>query len=152
MMVCRNLQKNTGLDMEMLRERDSSLLKTYVIDYLRAIKNKSSSIMPIHRDVAGSSRIVLACPVMLGNPAPAILGFIRGYELEGKELCCILTYGKKLGDAEKILRAEIEKAGGKVVSCLSVQTTPEFIEKIKRGRIRVNIALNGELSLKGSKE
>ena len=152
MKLCRNLQKNTALDMEKLRERGGSILSAYTVGLIRALRGKGSSLMPISRDVSGSQRIILAGPVWAGHPAPALIGFLQEYELTGKEICCLLTHGGTPGHAEEILRTAVESAGATCVSCLTVASNSELLSALECGQKNLSVSPDGTLLLESPKQ
>ena len=96
--------------------------------------------------------VVVSGPVWGGAPAPVLNGFIRQYQLEGKQTYGLLSCGLEGKSASKLLRAELEAAGTRCRSVITVKAENETLEALEKGKIEFLMRENGKIILQVSEK
>ena len=139
--VVENLRRFSPVEAVCLHEvRPYSILGAYTFGCLRAKRGTGSSLLPVSEDLTAYRTIVLSGPIWAGNPAPALSGFLRVYDLSGKEVHGLLTYASRAGEAAARLRRQIEQAGGVCASVATVKCDARSMQKIEKNEVEFIIA------------
>lgn len=136
--VCRNLEQHGLFTLAPIREvRRRTLPGAYFFGSLKAMRGKPASILPVEEDVSAFLRIVLACPVWAGALPPAVNGFLREYDLHGKELHGLLTYQGDAGTAAAMFKQKAASAGASCGSVVTLQTDEKTLAALERDEVEL---------------
>lgn len=137
---------------EMREIRGRSLWGVYVVGLIKALMGRTADIRPIEADTADYDSILVAGPVWAGRPVPMLYDFIREYDLAGKQVYGLLTCGDNGKKAPRLLRRELERAGARCRSVITIKTDSAFLHSLRRGEIVFSLAESGKLSLSLNKK
>lgn len=94
-------------------------------------------------NVQDFDRIIIATPVWMNNPAPAVNSYIQSQNFRNKEIALIATIAEK-GNADNtlsVMNSAIKKKGGKVITTMGIgieKSEQEIVEMA--GQFAVSIA------------
>lgn len=147
--VCKNLSKSVPAKLYRLRRSSAdSQLYAYTIGLHKARKRMTADVLPVEDDISDYQRLILAGPVWGGFPAPVLYGFLRGYELRGKEIHVLLTYGKNAGNAPNVLQEEIASAGAVCGSVVTLRSDSKAIRRLEEGKMELYLDEGRGISLR----
>lgn len=136
--LCENLSMHVASDLARLRERRGyGRMTVYLTGLPAAMRGAGRAILPMEEDVSSYERIIVATPVWASHLAPPVVTFLRDYDLKGKEVYGLLSYASEIGNADSILKNEIEKAGGIVSGISAFQCTTETMHRIRDEKIHL---------------
>ena len=140
-LIAKKLAKSLGADYVSLEPvKWKSKFAAYTVGLLLAQRRRAVEILPLEDvDVDSYDCVVVSGPVWGGAPAPVLNGFIRQYQLEGKS-------------ASKLLRAELEAAGTRCRSVITVKAENETLEALEKGKIEFLMRENGKIILQVSEK
>ena len=140
-LIAKKLAKSLGADYVSLEPvKWKSKFAAYTVGLLLAQRRRAVEILPLEDvDVDSYDCVVVSGPVWGGAPAPVLNGFIRQYQLEGKS-------------ASKLLRAELEAAGTRCRSIITVKAENETLEALEKGKIEFLMRENGKIILQVSEK
>lgn len=147
--IIRSLQKSCDAQRLELRQiHGYSLPGAYLFGALRARKGIGAHLRPVDADVAAFDRIILAGPVWAGAPAPALTGFLRSYDLAGREVHGLLTYSGNVRDASARFRSSIEESGAVCASVTTFKSSLHAISQLENGVSELYLDSEGGISLR----
>ncbi|MFQ7061594.1 MAG: hypothetical protein ACLRQY_02465, partial [[Clostridium] leptum] len=130
-----------------------SKFAAYTVGLVLAQRRWAVEILPLEDvDVDSYDCVVVSGPVWGGAPAPVLNGFIRQYQLEGKQTYGLLSCGLEGKSASKLLRAELEAAGTRCRSVITVKAENETLEALEKGKIEFLMRENGKIILQVSEK
>ncbi len=68
-----------------------------------------------------------------------IYGVLHQYDLEGKEIHCLLTYEKDAGKAPDILKEEVARTGARIASLVTVKAGGKALKKFEEKSLELYI-------------
>ena len=147
--VCRNLQKSCCAErLELRQTHNYSLAGAYFFGAMRARKGESVSLRPVDLDITPFDRIILAGPVWAGAPAPALTGFLRSYDLFGREVHGLLVYSGNPRNASARLRSEIDQSGAICASVTTFKSTLHALSQLEDGKSELYLDSEGGIALR----
>lgn len=148
-LIAKKLAKSLGADYVSLEPvKWRSRFAAYTVGLFLAQRRKAVEILPLDNvDVDSYDCVVVAGPVWGGAPAPVLNGFIRQYQLEGKQTYGLLSCGLEGKTASKLLRRELEEAGTRCRSIITVKAEDETLEALEKGKIEFLMRENGKIVL-----
>ena len=153
-LIAKKLAKSLGADYVSLEPvKWKSKFAAYTVGLLLAQRRRAVEILPLEDvDVDSYDCVVVSGPVWGGAPAPVLNGFIRQYQLEGKQTYGLLSCGLEGKSASKLLRAELEAAGTRCRSVITVKAENETLEALEKGKIEFLMRENGKIILQVSEK
>lgn len=153
-LIAKKLAKSLGADYAALQPvKWKSRFAAYTIGLFLAQRHKAVELLPLEDvDVASYDCIVAAGPIWGGAPAPMLNGFIRQYQLEGKQTYGLLSCGLEGKSASKLLREELEAAGTRCRSVITVKAEEETLEALEKGKIEFLMNEKGKIILQVSEK
>ncbi len=153
-LIAKKLAKSLGADYVSLEPvKWKSKFAAYTVGLLLAQRRWAVEILPLEDvDVDSYDCVVVSGPVWGGAPAPVLNGFIRQYQLEGKQTYGLLSCGLEGKSASKLLRAELEAAGTRCRSVITVKAENETLEALEKGKIEFLMRENGKIILQVSEK
>lgn len=153
-LIAQKLAKSLGADYADLRPvRWKTRFSAYTAGLLLAQRRKAVQLLPLEEvDVTSYDCIVVAGPVWGGAPAPALNGFIRYYQLEGKQTYGLLSCGVDGKMASKLLREELEDARTRCRSIITVRAEEETLDALEKGKIEFAMNEKGKIILQVSEK
>lgn len=138
--ICQNLARFTPASLSRIRTiKNFSKLRAFTSGLGHARRRKQFPLLPLEDDISSYRRIVLACPVWGGMPCPMIYGVLHQYDLEGKEIHCLLTYEKDAGKAPDILKEEVARTGARIASLVTVKAGGKALKKFEEKSLELYI-------------
>jgi flavodoxin len=128
------------------------VLRAFTSGVVRACAGKSEDIVPVEADIAAYDCVVVAGPVWADHPAPALYDFVREYELTGKQTYGLLTCGRDGKRAARVLRKELEEAGSRCRSVITVKADAGTVRALRSGRIAFCLDESGKIALHARKD
>lgn len=133
--ICGCVAKALGADYAEMKEPvRRSKLSAYTLGMLGALRRKNGSLRPVAADISTYDCLVVACPVWAGNLPPVVNVFLREYQLAGKTVYGLVTFGGNAGKAADCLREDLSAAGAWCPNVLGVLSSREMIHDLKAGR------------------
>lgn len=153
-LIAKKLAKSLGADYVTLQPvKWKSRFAAYTVGLFLAQRRKTVELLPLGDvDVDSYDCIVVAGPVWGGAPAPMLNGFIRQYQLEGKQTYGLLSCGLEGKPASKLLREELEAAGTRCRSVITVKAEEETLEALEKGKIEFLMNEKGKIILQVSEK
>lgn len=153
-LIAKKLAKSLGADYAPLRPvKWKSRFAAYTVGLLLAQRRKAVELLPLEDvDVDSYDCIVVSGPIWGGAPAPMLNGFIRQYQLEGKQAYGLLSCGMEGKSASKFLREELEAAGTRCRSVITVMAEEETLEALEKGKIECLMNEKGKIILQVSEK
>ena len=152
-LIAKKLAKSLGADYVSLEPvKWKSKFAAYTVGLLLAQRRRAVEILPLEDvDVDSYDCVVVSGPVWGGAPRRA-QRFIRQYQLEGKQTYGLLSCGLEGKSASKLLRAELEAAGTRCRSVITVKAENETLEALEKGKIEFLMRENGKIILQVSEK
>ena len=153
-LIARKLAKSLEADYAALQPvKWKSRFAAYTVGLFLAQRHKEVELLPLEDvDVASYDCVVVAGPIWGGAPAPMLNGFIRQYQLEGKQTYGLLSCGLEGKSASKLLREELEAAGTRCRSVITVKAEEETLEALEKGKIEFLMKEKGKIILQVSEK
>lgn len=153
-LIARKLAKSLEADYAALQPvKWKSRFAAYTVGLFLAQRHKEVELLPLEDvDVASYDCVVVAGPIWGGAPAPMLNGFIRQYQLEGKQTYGLLSCGLEGKSASKLLREELEAAGTRCRSVITVKAEEETLEALEKGKIEFLMNEKGKIILQVSEK
>ena len=149
--LVRFLQKTDGMEQLKLRQtHDYSLPGAYLLGAARAHSGKGAQLRPVDLDISEFDRIVLAGPVWAGAPAPALTGFLRSYDLTGREIHGLLVYSANARNASAQFRSEAKRSGAICASITTFKASPRALLQLEEGKSELYLEPEGGIALRCS--
>ena len=147
--LVRFLREADGTERLKLRQtHDYSLPGAYLFGAARARSGKGAQLRPVDLDISEFDRIVLAGPVWAGAPAPALTGFLRSYDLTGREVHGLLVYSANARDASVRFRSETERSGAVCASITTFRVSPRALLRLEKDKSELYLDPEGGISLR----
>ena len=147
--VCKNLSRHAPAKLYRLcRSSADSRLYAYTVGLHKARKRLAADVLPVEDDISDYQRLILAGPVWGGYPAPVLYGFLRGYELRGKEIHGLLTYGENAGEAPNVLQEEIAAAGAVCGSVVTLRSDAKALRRLEEGKLELYLEEGAGISIR----
>lgn len=152
--ICQNFARFAPARLiRMKKVGKDSLLRAKILGASKAKRRKPLPMMPLEDDITAYSTIILACPVWDGMPCPAVYSFLHQYDLEGRTVHCLLTYGKNAGNAAQVMREEVEKAGANFGTVATIRSEDGAVRKFMDHSLELYLDEEEGISIrKGQKE
>ncbi len=149
MAACKNLARFAPGKLVMLeRISRDTLFYAYTAGLRKACKRAAADILPVAEDISDYRQIVVAGPVWGGFPAPALYDFLREYEIGGKVIHGLLTYGRNPGGAPSVLQEEIAAAGAVCGSVVTIKSDARALSKLKDQSVQLYLDGQRGISLR----
>ena len=139
-LMCASLQQSLFGEMVRIPEsRPYNRITVYLRGIPGALHGVGCAIRPIEEDVSSYERIVLASPVWVDRVIPPITAFLQSYDLKGKEVHALLTYGTTAKRAPLQMKALIEAAEARCASVVCIRSDTELLKRLKSGKTALRL-------------
>ena len=139
------------VDAEQLKPRqthDYSLPGAYLFGALRARRGLGAQLRPVDLDISEFDRIILAGPVWAGAPAPALNGFLRSYDLAGREVHGLLVYSANARNASAQFRSDAEQCGAVCASVTTFKASAHALLQLEKQKSELYLEQDGGIALR----